>query len=324
MDVQAVAGALAAHQRGEGRLEAVGVGDLAHHPLGQDEGVGRLLEGQGLELNLVLDHLPVAGEDVADLAVRVLQRYPHGGEAAQHLLADPLVLGERSRLLVAALLLDRVDRFGRVDEVVLELAEGLERHAGLPRQRLGGAAHHLLARVGQRRPVGRVERAEHVERAAFTEGVEERGAVPGHDVDVAGVGVCAGEDARAVHALAAGEHLAEVLAGVDGEGDGLEAPVAAHVAQVDLAQAQLLDRPDEVARGEVVRGLTEQPDEGVWFECIDGHTPLYQRYRVSASGARDGTAWRAERQNQWAASSSTAYPLPRITSCTRGAYTRRL
>ncbi|GAA1733394.1 hypothetical protein GCM10009832_14520 [Dietzia kunjamensis subsp. schimae] len=106
------------------------------------------------------------------------------------------------------------------------------------------------------------------------------------DVDVAGLGVGSGEDARAVHTLAAGEHLVEVLARVDGEGEGFEPAVAADVAQIDLAQLQLLDGPDEVGSGELGGRLAQQSDERVGFQRVDGHAPFYQRRGRLASGRR--------------------------------------
>ena len=148
------------------------VGDLAHHPLGQDEVVGGLLDGHGLELDLVLHELSVGLEDVADLAMDVLQRNAHRSEVSEHLLADLLALREGRRLLVAALLLDGIDPLRLVDEVVLQLAEGLEGQPGLFGQRDGCTSDDLLARVGQRFAVLVVEGAQDVERGPLAEGVE--------------------------------------------------------------------------------------------------------------------------------------------------------
>ena len=71
---------------------------------------------------------------------------PIAGEMPEHLLTDLFALGEGRRLLVAALLLDRVDPLSLVDEVVLQLAEGLERHPGPLDQRFGSPSDDLLAR----------------------------------------------------------------------------------------------------------------------------------------------------------------------------------
>jgi hypothetical protein len=139
------------------------VGDLTHDPLGHDEGVCSLLHRHRPELDLVLHQLPLVLEDVADLAVRVLQLDAHRGEMLQHLLAHQLSLGERRRLLIAVLLLHRVDPLGLVDEVVLELSERLQDHPGLLGQRLGRPADDLLARVRQGLAVLAVEGAQHVE-----------------------------------------------------------------------------------------------------------------------------------------------------------------
>jgi hypothetical protein len=94
-----------------------------------------------------------------------------------------------------------------------------------------------------------------------------------HDVDVTGLGVSARKDARAVHPLALHEHLDEVLAGVDHEGERLQPSVATDVAQVHLAQLQLLDGSDEIAAGELFRRLLEQANKRVGFEDVVGHDP---------------------------------------------------
>ena len=105
------------------------------------------------------------------LAAKVLHCNAHRREVSEHLLADLLALREGRRLLVAALLLDGIDPLGRVDEVVLQLAEGLEGQPRLLGQRDGCTSNDLLARVGQRFAVLVVEGAQDVERGPFAEGL---------------------------------------------------------------------------------------------------------------------------------------------------------
>ena len=203
---------------------------------------------------------------------------------SEHLLADLLALREGRRLLVAALLFDRIDPLGLVNEVVLQLAEGLEGQPRLFGQRDGCTADDLLARVGQRFAVLVVEGAQDIERGPLSEGVEKGRPVARHDVDVAGIGVGRGEDAGPVDPLAARQHLEQVVARVDRKGQRLEPAVAPDVAEVHLPELELLDGADEVACGEVGGREAEQADERVRFESIDGHASFYQHSRRPAGG----------------------------------------
>ena len=149
VEVHAGAGLADGDLRGEGHLDAVSVGDLAHHPLGQDHLVGCPGDVGGQELDLLLDHLAAVGDEVADLGVGVLDRAAHGHQVVQGLGAHLRPLGERGGLVVAALLLDREEGVGRGEQVVLELAERLQAAAGLGLQGLLGLAQDLLGGAGQ-------------------------------------------------------------------------------------------------------------------------------------------------------------------------------
>ena len=95
-----------------------------------------------------------------------------------------------------------------------------------------------------------------------------------HDVDITGFGLGAREDAGAVHPLTPGEHLDEVLTRVDRKSDRLETPVAPDIAQVHLAQLQLLHGPDKIAAREVSCRLLEQAHERVGFEDVVWACPV--------------------------------------------------
>ena len=97
-----------------------------------------------------------------------------------------------------------------------------------------------------------------------------------HDVDVTGLGLGAREDAGAVHPLTLVSTSTRCSRELIGESDRLETPVAPDVAQVHLAQLQLLHGPDEVAAREVGCRLLEQAHERMGFEDVVGHAPFYQ------------------------------------------------
>lgn len=129
--------------------------------------------------------------------------------------------------------------------------------------------------------------------------------MPRDDVDVTGLGIHTDKDAGPVHALALRQDLVEVLAGVDGEGHGRQAPVAVDVAQVRLFQSQLFNCPYKVACSEVGRGHAEQANKRVGFECADSHSSSYQCHDsgASADNGRSGLAPSAEcrvRCSRWA------------------------
>ena len=120
----------------EGHLDAIGVGNLTQHPLGQDHLVGRVHRVDRQELDLLLDHLAALDDEVSDLGVGVFDGAPHTHQVKERLGAHVLPLGERAGLVVAALRFDAEEGLFGGEEVILELAEGFE---GAARVLLEGA-----------------------------------------------------------------------------------------------------------------------------------------------------------------------------------------
>ena len=77
MEVHARSGLADGDLGREGDLDAVGVGDLAQHPLGEDHLISGVHHVDGQEFNFLLDHLPTISNEVADLGVRVLHGTSH-------------------------------------------------------------------------------------------------------------------------------------------------------------------------------------------------------------------------------------------------------
>ena len=266
MEVHAGAGLADGDLRGEGHLDAVGVGDLAHHPLGQHHLIGRTGDVGGQELDLLLDDLAAVGDEVADLGVGVLDLAPHAREVVEGLGAHLRPLRERGRLVVAALLLDLEELVDRREQVVLELAERLQAAAGLGLERLLRLAQDLLRGADQRVALDVVEAAHDVQGGKRGEGVEEGGAQLRDHVQVGAGGVDDVEQGGPVDPLPHGEDPVQVGDGLDGEVQLLEPAVPAHVAQVEHGNAPFGDEADDVRAGELVSGLAQGLDQGVRVE----------------------------------------------------------
>ena len=107
MEVHARPGLADGDLRREGDVDAVGMGDLAQHPLGQHHLVGGIQGIHRQELDLLLDHLTTVGHEVTDLRVGILDRASHGHQVQEGLRAHAIPLREGAGFVIAALGLDR-------------------------------------------------------------------------------------------------------------------------------------------------------------------------------------------------------------------------
>ena len=266
VDVQSAAGLAGDDLGGEAHFQVVPVGHLPHRPLGRHQLVGGVLDGHRQELDLVLHHLQVPGDDVAHLGMAVLDLAAHLADHLHGLPAHQAPLGEGMGLVVAPLLDDRVDAVHFREQVVLQLAQGLHLQPGARLQGALGLLQDVLGGALQGIPVAVVEAADQVEGGHLGERVDEGGAEPGHHVQVAGIRLHEREQAGAVDALAHGQDPVQVGPAVDDEVQLLQAAVPGHVAEVDHPDVVLLDEPDEVTPGELPSRLLQGLDHLVGIQ----------------------------------------------------------
>ena len=168
--------------------------------------------------------------------------------------------------MVAALRFDGEQVLLVGEEVVLELAEGLQLAARLLLQGALGLAQNLLRCRGQGLAVDVVEAAQDIQGRNVRERVEEGCGQAGHDVQVRGGRLDEGEERRAVDALPQRQHTIQVCLGLDREVQCLQATVASDVAQVEHPDAVVLDIADDVGFRKFLRRLSEGSNEGVGTE----------------------------------------------------------
>ncbi len=126
MDMQAAAGVTDHDFRGKGDRDTVPIADHPQHPFRDGHLVGRVFHGHGLELDLVLLHLPLPLADIADLRVAILNLAAGLGDSVQDLASQLLPFGERRRFMVALLSHRRIQILLFRENVVLQLSHGLE------------------------------------------------------------------------------------------------------------------------------------------------------------------------------------------------------
>ena len=169
--------------------------------------------------------------------------------------------------MVATLVGDGEEVVFLADDVVFKLAHGLEVVAGDFGERLGSLAQDVLRGVLQRLAFVVIVGAEERQGGDFRERVQESGGETRDDVEVAGTGVDESrEDVGTVDALAVGEDLLEILAAVQHETEGLDAPVTGHIMEVDHRDVVLLDVLDHVRLGELLRTFLE-----IIHERVEAH-----------------------------------------------------
>ena len=122
-----------------------------------------------------------------------------------------------------------------------------------------------------------VEVAQDVERGNVGKGVDESRAETRHDIEVRAAGLEEGEEAAAVHTLAAGENLVGVFQAVDDEVEGLQPPVVRHVAEVDHLYVELLDDLEDIGLGEFTHRFLKELHQtvGVKFQFFLCHMKYF-------------------------------------------------
>ena len=241
VDVQSGAGLADGDLRGKRNVVAVLGAEVADHPLRDRQLVGGIFGGAGEELDLVLLIELAVLREVADLGVAVLDHAAGERDVVHALLAELVELGERSGLVVAALVDGREGGALGGDHVVFELAHRLEFKTCRLLERDARLAQRVLGRRLERLAVLVEERAEEAERGQLRERIDERGREARHDVQVGAGGFNVAEERGAVDAFAAGEDLVEIGLVVQNEVEGFQTAIAARVHEIDVADALRLD-----------------------------------------------------------------------------------
>ena len=149
------------------------------------------------------------------------------------------------------------------DHVVLELAHRLELQARLLAEGGASLVEGVLGGAFEGVAVLVEERAEHAEGGKRGERVHEGRGEARHDIEVAAAGLDVREEAGAVDALAARKDLVKVVGVVDDEVEGLQAPIAARVHEVDVADRIVADEGLDVLLRELAAGLLQLFHEAV-------------------------------------------------------------
>ncbi len=240
-------------------VQAVEVGHVADDPLGNDQFVRRLLHVGDHELDLVLLIDLVTQREITHLGVAILDVAARPGYGDHAVGAEPLELGERRRLMITALVLSQEQVVLVADDVELKLPHGLEGHSGHLLERPAGLLEDMFRRYFCRPPVLVVEGAEEAEGRYLAEGVHEGGPEARDHVKVAGARIKElGEDVGAVHPLAKGEDLLQIVAVGENEVKCLEPPVAGRVAEVYHLYSLGLYEADDVRLGELPGRLFQE------------------------------------------------------------------
>ncbi len=268
VDVQARAGLSGGNLRGEGDVVAHLIGQVADNPLGNHQLVGRVLGLHGQELNLVLLVNHAVDGEVAHLGVAVLNLSAGLCDVGHALGAELVELGVWGRFVIALLVCGGEHLLVRSDDVILQLAHGLELHARHAVEGLASLAQGVLGRAFQQFAVLVEVGAEHGQGGDFGKGVEEGGADAGQHIEVAAAGLYEGEEAAAVHSLATGEDGVQIGHVVDDEVQRLQPAVAGGIHEVDHPDVVLADKADDVCLGKFLAGLSEEGHQfvGIQFE----------------------------------------------------------
>ena len=249
--------------RRECDVVALLVAEVADDPLGHEQLVGALICWHGEELDLVLLIAEAVLGEVAHLGVAVLDAAATLGDELHAARTEVVGLGEGSRLVVALLVRGGEGGIVGFDDVVLQLAHGLEFHARDFVEGLHGLSERMLRCGGQRLAVAVEVVAEQAECRDLLERVDEGRAEDRHHVEVAAGCLDGGEERAAVHALTTGEDGVEIIGGVEHEVERLQSSVAAGVHQIDHADVEILHDANDIFLGEVLRGLAQMSGHAV-------------------------------------------------------------
>ena len=258
----------------EGDGEAHPCGHVSHHPFGHHELVGALLglHGQKLYLALLIDAAVLA--EIAHLRVAVLDLSAGTRDVVHATGAEVHRLGERSRLVVSALVGGGEGSVVRHHHIVFQFAHGVERHARHLCEDACGLAQRVLGRTLEGQTVPGEKRGQQAQCGHLGEGVDEGRAEARHHIEVAAAGADEGEEAGTVDTLATGEHGVEIGKAVDGEAERLEFAVAAGIHEVDHPYAIVAYVADDVGLGEVAGRFLQVRHHlvGVEREFVDVHS----------------------------------------------------
>ena len=167
--------------------------------------------------------------------------------------------------MVATLILGRKYALVVADDIILQLAHGLELHTCHLAESIGSLPQRMLRRRLQRMTVLVEERAEQGHRGNLCKRVEKCRPIARQHVEVAGTCLYEREKAAAIHAFATGEDGIEIAEVVDDEIQRLQSSVARRIHEVHHADVVLHNVVDNVCLGKLFGRLSEECDNRI---CI--------------------------------------------------------
>ena len=179
------------------------------------------------------------------------------GDILHALGAEFAALGIGAALVVAALVDGREHLVVAEDDVVLQLAHGVELHACNLAECLAGLVQRVLRTALQRITVLVEVAAQKTQGGNLGKRVDKRGVVAWKHIQVAAARLDEREQAAAVNALATSEHGLEVVQVVDDKVQRLELAVAARIHEVHHLDFLFFDIADEVGASKLGRGFLQ-------------------------------------------------------------------
>ena len=251
--------------RCEGHVVAILVAEVADHPLSDHQLIGSLFGINGEELDLVLLVDIAVEREVTHLRVAVFDLSAGLCDVRHALGAEVVELGVGARLVVALLIrsLEVLIVFLGNDNVVFQLAHGLELHARDVRESLASLVECILGCALERLSVLIEVRAEHGEGRDFSEWVDEGGTETRNSVEVATAGTDKGEETRTVDALAAGQDRIQILLVRNDEIECFQSTISRRIHEVDHLDIVLTDERDDVGLGKFRSRLLRKRNQAV-------------------------------------------------------------
>ena len=267
VDVHAGTGFAGGDLGGEAHIQPVAVRQVADDPFGQQKLVCSGFQRAGEELDFVLFvHFAVQGE-VAHFAVAVFDLAAGFGYMVHAFAAEVVQFGERLALMVALLVRGGEQFVFLTDNVVFQLAHGLELQAGGLFEGFFRAHERCVRRAVEGLAVLVEEAAEEAEGGYLVERIYEGGPVAGNHVEVTVAGLDeGGEQAGTVYALTFREDGFCIGQAVYGKIEGFHAAVFGRIHEINHPDAFFADEMQHVFAGEILRHLFQERHHFVGVE----------------------------------------------------------